>query len=822
MHIVKLDGTWLMKEITDEAAWPAQIPGSVYSTLLANGKMEDPFYRDNADEALELARHDYVFIRQFEVDATLLSSHKVELVCEGLDTLAEISMNGVALAVTDNMHRTYVFDVKSGLKEGTNKLEIVFRSALEYAERRAKENPVWYSPVGTAPGFNQIRKAHHMFGWDWGPILPDMGIWRSIYLRGVTEGRIDEIYVTQQHEQGQVHLDIRTGVDLPITGEGLVLRCQILTPDGRILAVKQMPAQAEQTFRFNVENPQLWWTNGLGEQPLYEVIVTLLAGSNVIHVKEQSLGLRTITWRVEPDQWGKSFEVVLNGVAIFAMGANYIPEDNLLSRCSAERTEVLIRDSVEASFNMLRVWGGAYFQEDYFYDLCDRYGLLVWQDLMFACAAYEMTDAFTENIVQETIDNVKRIRHHASLALWCGNNEMEWAWVEWDFPKTDALRADYVKQFEQILPAVVREADPNTFYWLASPSSGGGFDKPNDPTQGDVHYWDVWHGTKPFTDYRKSDFRFCSEFGFQSLPAMRTIESFTLPEDRNMLSYVMEKHQNHPDANGKILNYLAQMYQYPAELDGLVYLSQLVQADAIRYGVEFWRQNRGVSMGSIYWQLNDCWPVTSWSSIDYYGRWKALHYYAKRFHAPVLISAREEGVQAELYVTNDRLTPFEGQVIWQLRNNKEAVLLQGELPINVSSMTALQVAKLDFEAQLPTAQQQRMHYLSYELMDSAGGVVSRGTTLFVRPKHFIFEDPQLSWQVSESEDVFTIHLTSKAYAKAIEISLHEMEGQWDDNYFDLSAGMTRTVTYRKNQLKETISLDAWCALLHVRSLKDIL
>ena len=376
-----------------------------------------------------------------------------------------------------------------------------------------------------------------------------------------------------------------------------------------------------------IENPRLWWPNGYGEQNLYSVLVRLLKNEEEVDTWEKRIGLRTLTKKTTKDEFGEYFAHEVNGVSFFAMRADYIPEDCILGRCSEMRTRQLLTQCKEANFNVIRVWGGGHYPFDGFWDICDELGLVVWQDFMFACALYDLTEEFEENVRRELIDNIRRIRSHPSLGLWCGNNEMEMFTDTEIWGCTPRQKADYIKLYEYIIPKILKEEDPYTFYWPASPSSGGSFDNPNDENRGDVHYWDVWHGNKPITEYRKFYFRYVSEFGFQSFPSIKTVETFTEKEDRNIFSYVMEKHQRNSTANGKIMNYMEQTFLYPSDFDTLLYASQLLQAEAMRYGVEHFRRNRGRCMGAIVWQLNDCWPVASWSSIDYYGRWKALHYY---------------------------------------------------------------------------------------------------------------------------------------------------------------------------------------------------
>jgi len=439
---------------------------------------------------------------------------------------------------------------------------------------------------------------------------------------------------------------------------------------------------------------------------------------------------------------------------------------------------------------------------------------------MFACAVYEMTDEFAENIRQEAIDNMKRIRHHACLGLWCGNNEMELGWAEWGFPKTAKLKTDYIKQFEILLPQVAKEVDPNTFYWPASPSSSGGFEDPNNENMGDVHYWEVWHGLKPFTDYRNYYFRFVSEFGFQSFPSLKTIETFTLPEDRNIFSYVMEKHQKNSGANGKILYYLSENFKYPKDFDSLLYASQILQGVAIKYGVEHWRRHRGRCMGAIYWQLNDCWPVASWSSIDYFGRWKALHYFAKRFFSPILLSAREEGTQVELHLSNEKMEPISGVVVWKLRDNRSQVILEGSVQIEVPSLSSILCKTLDFSDVIKDKKALRETYLEFFFLQDSE-IISSGTVLFARDKHFEYLDPGIETDIREIDDVFIIRVWSKSFARYVELDLENADCKFSDNYFDLSAYEPKEIIVKKDSLSLNMNLQVFSENLKVRSIYDI-
>lgn len=788
---MNLGGAWRMREADSQTWHSAHVPGSVYADLMADGTMPDPFWRENELDAFERMKKDYVYQRAFTVTEAQLAHAHVELVCEGLDTLAHVSLNGREIAFADNMHITWVWDVKEQLHAGENTLEIRFDSPILYCAKKAEEAPGWESSDAT-PGFRHLRKAHCMFGWDWGPRLPDAGIWRPIFLRTWDAARLENALMLQAHHDGVVDVTIRP----EIAGES-AWSAEITAPDGEVLTLPGTTA-AEQVI--TIEHPQLWWPNGLGKQPLYRVTVRLATGDTRVW----RIGLRTMTVSREKDEWGEEFCHVVNGMKVFAMGADYIPEDNILARVTPERTRRLLEDCKAANFNAIRVWGGGYYPDDAFYDICDELGLLVWQDLMYACAFYDLTPDFERSIRVETHQNVARLRHHASLALICGNNEMEMFMAgansalinhrTWEFVPTYPHHiTDYVKMFEYILPAIVKETAPQTYWWPASPSSGGNFDAPNDENRGDNHYWDVWHGEKPFTEYRKFFFRYASEFGFQSFPCLKSVEQFTLPDDRNIFSRVMERHQRNQAANGKILSYLSQTFRYPNSFDDLLYASQLMQAEAIRYGVEHWRRNRGRCMGAIIWQLNDIWPVASWASIDYYGRWKALHYAAKRFFAPVMISAEEEGELSQnpkineyhpapleksfrLNVCNETLRDVTGEVVWALRTPDGAIVRQNQQTLTIPAMSAKWLDKVDCADASLTG-----HYVSFAfVVDDVA--LSEGTCIFCAPKHFEFVDPRLTVETRGD----TLVVTSRTYAKQVWLESEDADLLLDDNAFDMN------------------------------------
>jgi beta-mannosidase len=817
MKRIDKNQTWEMRIAGESKAYKATVPGSVYNDLINAGRLEDPYYRDNEDTALELMKNDFVYTGSFNVDMDeVKDSDEVLLRFNGLDTLADIVLNKKKIASTNNMHRIWDFNIKDYLKEANNEIMITFHSPVEYIAEQFEKDPAILGSEDAMRGFPKIRKGHYMFGWDWGPRLPDAGIWREIEVLAVKKAKLDSVYVRQKFNSdlSKVTLDINIKAENKKSNEydnyTPVAWVKILDPDGKKLYEKaNIKFKFEETEKVSltIENPKLWWPNGLGDQPLYTVDVLLVdEKGNCLDEWNKRIGLRKMEVSTAKDKYGSEFAQKVNNVKFFAMGADYIPEDNILPRINKERTYNLIKQCVDAHFNSIRVWGGGLYPSDDFYDACDEYGLVVWQDFMFACANYRLTREFEENILAELKDNVRRLRHHASLGLWCGNNEMEMFVKQGEWGAKNEIVSDYVKMYEYLFPRLLETEDPDRFYWPASPSSGGAFDEPNSENRGDVHYWDVWHGNKPFTEYRKFYFRYLSEFGFQSFPSIKTVESFTLPEDRNVFSYIMEKHQRNASANGKIMNYMEQTFLYPNDLDTLIYASQLLQGEAIRYGVEHFRRNRGRCMGAIYWQLNDCWPVASWASIDYFGRWKALHYYAKRFFAPLMISCEEEGLLSQsmntnaepftvkksirLNVTNESMKDRNVTVKWQLRNSDGTVLKEEETGLRVKAMSSEWLEKKE----LPEAKLYE-NYVSYQAFEN-GEEVSSGTVLFSAPKHFKFVDPDLKVKVKGDE----ITVSAKAYAKSIEIRNENDDLILSDNFFDLN-GDEKTVKILKGEAK---------------------
>ncbi|HSF80618.1 MAG TPA: glycoside hydrolase family 2 protein [Anaerolineales bacterium] len=793
MRIQSLAGAWEFRQTGTEEWLPARVPGGVHTDLLALGHLPDPFVGDNELRVQWVAESDWIYRVSFSCSPELLAEEKIFLVCEGLDTLATVILNHHELGHTDNMFRRYEWEVKELLNAtGDNELSIAFRSPVKFiAEKQAlRDLP---GPYHSIPGGPYLRKAPCQFGWDWGPQLPPIGIWKDIRLEAYRAARFDEIHLRQNHADGKVTVEARVIVERWQEAP-LATVVSIKAPDGETLEKEAaITMQDEVVVEVPIPNPELWWPNGYGRQPLYQVDVSLsrrdISDTIPLDRKEYQVGLHKIELRQQEDLWGRSFVFAVNDIPILAKGSNWIPAESFPTRITGEYLESLVRSAAETHQNMLRVWGGGFYEEDRFYDLCDRYGILVWQDFIFSCSIYPLDDPdFTENVRQEVVENIRRLRHRASLALWCGNNEMEWGWVDWNWnrPELQDLKAAYDQFFHRTLPAWCQAEDPDHAYWPSSPSSATPFLDPNGQRQGDAHYWDVWHGGRPFTAYRDQYPRFMSEFGFQALPPLATIRTYAEEADWNMTSYIMEQHQKNASGNSLMVRQMLDTFRLPKDFASLVYLSMVLQAEGIRYGVEHWRRHPDRVAGILYWQLNDCWPVASWSSLDYFGRWKALHYAARRFYAPLILTIEDKPPEQSVYVSNDSLEPWAGIVRWSLETLEGEVLTEGHAPVDVAPQAATLVCKLDFSSQITYDNLRRLIYIA-ELW---GGeqFVARQTAHFAPTKHLSLTNPAITAKLQSQNGELIVELKSHSLALSVEVSLTGAEAVFSDNYFNLPAG----------------------------------
>ncbi|MFZ1770847.1 MAG: glycoside hydrolase family 2 protein [Caldilinea sp.] len=834
MNVQSLTGDqWRFRQAGADEWLPATVPGGVHTDLLALGKIPDPFVADNEKKVAWVAEQDWDYRYTFAVDADLLAEEKLFLVCDGLDTLADVALNGQMLGSTNNMYRRYEWEVKDRLRDGENEMLVHFHSPVRFISEANAQRPL-RGVTQAIDGGPHIRKAPSQFGWDWGPQLPPIGVWKEIRLEGRSGARFADVHLRQKHGQGSVAVSATVAVKHWSDTPAIVI-LRLTAPDGSGAQEMVEPVKGGHvTLALAVDNPQIWWPNGYGAQPLYSVEVLLEQAGVRVDTRHFQLGLRTIELRQEADQWGNSFTFVVNGVPIFAKGSNWIPADSFPTRLEGDRgpgasLEQLIRDAAATHQNMLRVWGGGFYEEEHFYDLCDRYGILVWQDCIYSCSIYPLDRAdFVENVCAETAENVRRLRHRASLVLWCGNNEMEWGWEMWGWaepeltPEQTALLAEmaehdprirmllematksqpladwrvlrdaYLQYFHTTLPAWIAGLDPDTAYWPSSPSSDTPFHDVNGQAQGDAHYWDVWHGRKPFTAYRDQYPRFMSEFGFQALPPLETIRTYADEADWNMTSYIMEHHQKNAAGNGLMLAQMTENYRMPKDFPSMVYMSLVLQAEGIRYGVEHWRRHMERVSGALYWQLNDCWPVASWSSLDYFGRWKALHYAARRFYAPVMLSIAEQGTRVAVHVTSDLQQAWSGVVRWTLETLDGETLKQGEQPVSAAPLADTPVVELDFAAEVNAENQRDLIFVAE--LRQGDAVIATNVATFVPNKHLALRQPTLAASVTAQEGQLAIEVTSDTLARFVEVSLVGADAIFSDNYFDLPAGRSRTIT----------------------------
>jgi beta-mannosidase len=818
MRCQSLAGPWQFRQAGTQEWLPATVPGGVHTDLLALDRIPDPFVGDNEKRVQWVAEADWEYHRSFHAEPELLQEPHIWLVCDGLDTLATVSLNGHELGRTNNMFRQYRWDVKPLLQDDENDLRITFASPVRYVAEKQAIRPL--PGVSQAiPGGPYLRKAPCQFGWDWGPQLPPIGIWKDIRLEGYAEALISEVHLSQQHAAGQVTVQAQLTLK-SFTGTSCQAVLHLVAPDGQLFETSAIVVKGnESALRLVIPNPQLWWPNGYGAQPLYQVRLELRQGDHLLDKKEYQLGLRTLELRQQPDEWGRSFTFVVNGLPIIAKGSNWIPADSFPTRITDTYLEMLIRAAAETHQNMLRVWGGGFYEEERFYDLCDRYGILIWQDCIFSCSAYPFDDpAFVENVHTEIIENVRRLRHRASLALWCGNNEMEWGLMDWGWqgrPGYEPMKALYDQFFHHTLLDWVVAEDPDHEYWPSSPSSNIPFENPNGQQQGDAHYWDVWHGRKPFTAYRNQYPRFMSEFGFQALPPLATIRTYAEEADWNMTSYIMERHQKNDSGNALMVAQLLDTFRLPKDFESLVYLSLVLQAEGIRYGVEHWRRYPRRVSGIIYWQLNDCWPVASWSSLDYFGRWKALHYAARRFYAPLLLSIEDQPSAHKVYLTSDLPEAWAGSVRWSLETLGGRVLEANEVPVTVAPYDVTPVCHLDFTGRLDDDLRRETAFVA-ELWQN-GQLQARQTAFFFPTKHLSLSDPAITAHLHVDQGQLEIELTAHSFARLVECALEGADVVFSDNYFDLPAGRIVTISA---PLPASWGLSRAQAAFKVRSIYD--
>jgi beta-mannosidase len=838
-----LDAGWQFRAVanadrSDVKEWhPAQVPGEVQTDLLRSGLISDPFDRDNEFRLQWIGLADWEYQTTFQIDAAALAHDHVDLVFDGLDTFADVYLNDQAILHADNMFRRWRIPAKATLKAGPNTLRIVFHSAVEKMIPYAKSLPYILPSISTHNYGNEeniatapyTRKAPYNYGWDWGPRFMTEGIWRPVRLETWDAMRIENFHIHQQSITAglaNVTAEVEIETSQPTTATLTLSHDELSaaqTADGS--QTLQLNAGTNHvSFPIRITSPKLWYPLGYGAQSRYRFSASIRVGREVAAHAETKTGLRSIELRRAPDQWGKSFEFVVNGISVFAKGADVIPFDSFPNRVTPEIHRNILQSARDAHMNMVREWGGGYYESDDFYDICDELGIMVWQEFMFGGDMVPGDVAFQENVRQEAIDQIKRLRDHPSIVVWCGNNEVETGWWHWgdrqEFkasisPDTrDRVWQDYVVLFADILRSAVAEyADPVP-YTPSSPSAN--FEEvPDNQHNGDMHYWAVWHQQAPAEDYTKQFPRFMSEYGFQSFPEIRTIRAFAnKPEDFDIRSTVMQAHQKNKGGNERILTYMLREYREPKDFASFVYLSQVQQAEIIKIGAEHLRRQRPRTMGSIYWQLNDCWPVASWASIDYYGRWKALHYYARRFYDDVLISPFLHDDKVDVYVVSDKLQPISGTIRMRLLDFSGNVLLDQTKDVQIPAQSSATYLSVD-KAALSAKGDPRKSFLVFDLQ-VAGKQVSRNL-VFLDVTHNLQLPvaPKIASSFTKIDGGYSLTLRTADLARNVYISLGDLDAQMSDNYFDLLPAEPVTIT-----LKTSSSLDQLTTALKITSLTE--
>ena len=784
---IDISGEWQLRNCSEQETIPATIPGDVYAALLDNNKIPDPFYAMQEDDVQWARDCDWEYSRDFEVSWTDLEANSIYLNLDSVDTFSEIFINDKSVGITENMFLRYRFEVKEYLRTGVNTIKVKISSASIKAQEEAKKLPFpihWSKSNNKVANMNTIRKVQCHSGWDWGICLVTSGIYNAIYLETVNSSRIEHVYCCQKHSRNLCEVKVTTELYAPEAGTDSIK----ITLGGQVkeLTVTLNKGINKVETSFKIDNPQLWYPAGYGEQALYDLTVAT-SDSSV----SKRIGLRTMELITEKDEIGSSMYFKVNGIPVFCKGANWIPTDAFPQRQTETVCRRLLEDAVAVNMNMIRVWGGGQYEPDFFYSICDELGLLVWQDMMFACSEYPSTEDFIENMCKEAEYQVKRLRDFACIALFCGDNEV----IGISLGKRENVKLTMVNydRRNHALEKAVKAADASRSFWPSSPCNGPmDLDGWHDDTKGDMHYWTVWHGNKEFEAYFDVTPRFCSEFGFQSYPEKKTVKSYTPDDQWNITSPVMDFHQRSGDGNAKIIGMMSKYFRFPEGIDNFLYLTQVQQALAIKTGVEYWRHLRPVCMGTVYWQLNDLWPVASWSSIDYYGRWKQLHYHAKRFYAPVIVSCfqtREDIL--EIWVTNDKMEEFNGTLdmsIFDFSGNKKA----GEtLDISVPALSAKMIASYPVDEFTPS----RNETFLYLELAGDNGVEHFNEHFFTRHKHCDLQQVDIKCEMAEKDGVWQITLNSDVPAFYVTLTPENVDGVFSDNSFTLLPGKEKVLTF---------------------------
>lgn len=826
-EIMEINQNWEFTRAGKEDFRPARVPGTVHTDLLANQMIPDPFTGTNEDSLQWIENEDWIYRSTFNISGALLKKSNIELVFEGLDTYADVYLNDSLILSADNMFIAWEAPVKKLLKEEENVLKVYFHSPVR--KGMEKLAALGYPLIATneqAPDDRKTnvftRKAPFHYGWDWGPRLVTCGLWKPVSIRAWDEARIEDLKLSLVSLDSLLAVYSTETEIISDTESELELKFSLEGRKAVSVDLKLKPGVNKLESSLKIENPELWWTNGLGGQKLYKVTAELYSGRNILDRKEINLGVRSLELVQDPDEKGRSFYFRLNGVPVFMKGANYIPGDIFIPSVSREKYERVIGEAVEANMNMLRVWGGAVYENEVFYELCDQKGILVWQDFMFACALQPGDSLHLENIRKEAEYNVKRLRNHACIALWCGNNENLVAWHNWGWQnqytreQNDFLWKTYENIFYRILPKAVRDFHPEVSYWPSSPQAYG--DKLPDRISGDEHDWTIWFGQKDYSDYGKNTARFVSEYGLQSFPDLSTLRKFAPEEDLYTFSPLLERRQRSRmewvakgfNGNHMQLWYIRKYFPEPKDFESFVYLSQVNHQLSMEEAIESHRRQMPWCMGSLYWQINDCWPTVSWASVDYYGNWKAPHYQAKRSFEKLILATEKTSDSIIIFSVSDELKDRKG-ILEISRYNADGVLI-GEktmMDIIVRANNSTRLASFSLEKELEQFQG-KTGYMALKL--SEGGVLlAEKLQTYVLPREEKPGKPEFSTRIEQDDKGLLLYISSDKPARYVKLEWKGQEVKWSDNYFDLIPGSEKAIRIEgsgldANEFKEKLRI----------------
>lgn len=803
-QIKTLDANWTFRNSTDSNFYPAQIPGNIHGDLMRNGLIDNPFYGTNEKKVQWIEKTDWVYVGQFKLSKEDIKYNHIDIEFKGLDTYAEVFLNHHKIISAENMFLAYQKEIKTYLIKGNNLLEVRFKSPINSAM------PLWKKAGITYPADNDktkehlsvfTRKAAYQYGWDWGPKLVTSGIWQPVLLHFWNDVKLMDIHIIQKNIS-QKNAKIKIDYEI-VAAKKMNADLSVWLNEKKYTSKNIQLDSGINYFHIPIEiiNPKLWWPNGMGKAYLYEIKSSLVKNGEEISSLNKRVGLRNIEVVNEPDSLGESFYFKINGFNLYIKGANYIPNSSFAGEVNDTVYKEVFYNAKASNINMLRVWGGGYYEKDKFYDLADENGILIWQDFMFACTTYPSDSAFINNVKNEAIYNIKRLRNHPSLALWCGNNEIEVGWKNWGWQQSygwnDSIQkqmwVDYHKIFKQLLPNQVEKRDSGRFYFSSSPISNWG--NKSYFSFGDNHFWGVWWGEMPFDSFNSYVPRFMSEYGFQALPSIKTIAAFADTSEWDINSPTMLSHQKSSIGSSTIQKYMERNYRKPVDFEDFVYLSQVLQAEGMRIGIEAQRRHKPFNMGSLYWQFNDVWPGISWSGIDYYGRWKALQYIVKKAYSPVILSAIHENDSLQINVISDllhnqkvnidlKIITFDGAIIWS--KSEEIALQENENHL---------ILKEYLEKLIHHSNLQNIVLIMELNYDST---TLKSCFIFDKPKNLALQKPEIKIYSKATEEGYLINIRSNTFVKNLELST-KANGKWSDNYFDLLPNVNKILLFETKE-----------------------